>query len=454
MISNLSDIISSRGIEKIYYFHTDHFEPWSKNIQDDSCRAVERFYSQTKKNKFGRKQSLFYLAYMPATLKNSKPFNGFALEGDEIVFLNRDKAIVDKAKNVLAPLEAEGEHKFEMHIHHERWTQNSGLYDPILNGWLNDFSSAELDSARLNLAIQVAKKFMSYELGREFDSWAFVHGNWALNASDRSICTVNDELKILMDNGCWGDFTFPAGRMHCDPKILEEPYFCDPICGEKSYDSHLSNPLPVGLKQSESDDNRFFIWNSKIKHNRCSLDYYSESNRALFKNPELVIESWLRDSYVNNKALFIKTHAHSLKWEYEMHKIDSVIPHSYPDVVKIFDVLERVADLANVPIEQILVDEVRKILCPNILIKPKIISKNPATEKQIPIYEISGGQTSPRFSLEKNNCFIFNFNNTPFAKQLFDQCDSSETPFRSSLRLLENGIEIGTPHSVHDVIRN
>ena len=152
-IESLADILRQRNIKEIKYFHTDHFEPWSKSIQDDSCRAVERFLEQSNKFKFASKQSLFYLSYLPAALKQGANQDGFSIENDGVIFLNRKPELVKRAREVLMPLESDNGHEFHMHIHHERWTQNSGLYDPLVHKWVNENSSAELDSERMNLAI-------------------------------------------------------------------------------------------------------------------------------------------------------------------------------------------------------------------------------------------------------------------------------------------------------------
>ena len=41
-IDSLADLLKERGCTEVCYFHTDHFEPWSSNIDDASARAVER----------------------------------------------------------------------------------------------------------------------------------------------------------------------------------------------------------------------------------------------------------------------------------------------------------------------------------------------------------------------------------------------------------------------------
>ena len=41
--------------------------------------------------------------------------------------------------------------------------------------------------------------------------YAFVHGNWALaNSAQGKFCGVDDEMQILAETGCYGDFTLPA----------------------------------------------------------------------------------------------------------------------------------------------------------------------------------------------------------------------------------------------------
>ncbi|MBV8189191.1 MAG: methyltransferase domain-containing protein, partial [Alphaproteobacteria bacterium] len=102
----------------------------------------------------------------------------------------------------------------------------------------------------------------------------------------------------------------------------------------------------------------FFIWNSPIKAQYSSLDYYSESNRDLFKEPARIIEQWLTNSVSFGSDLFVKTHAHSMKWEYEIFAPESRIPHLYPDVVTIFEDLLRVCDVAGVDFRPVTVNDV------------------------------------------------------------------------------------------------
>jgi len=151
--------------------------------------------------------------------------------------------------------------------------------------------------------------------------------------------------------------------------ILEEPYVCKSVKGIKSYDTVISEPKRI-TELNNNFENNFFIWNSVIKATHSSIDYYSEANCKLFKQPEVVVEKWLSGSYQHNGVLYLKTHAHSMKWEYEMHEDGHPIPHLFSDVAKIFELLEQVSERANVAIECVTVNEVRDSLLPD-FIKPR-----------------------------------------------------------------------------------
>ena len=372
-VSELVDILKHRNIKEIKYFHTDHFEPWSSGINDQTLRGLERFSEQTKKSRFTQKLSLFYLINLPAKIRKEHLDSGWFVDGDDAGFAERDPKWINRVKDLIRPLERDLKHEMHLHIHHERWTQNSGDYDPIVHAWVNENSNADKDSNRLDLGLRVARSFMVQELGRPFDSWAFVHGNWALNASDHTICKIENEIEILAKHGCWGDFTFPAGRGHCDPVILEEPYVCKPIKGIKSYDMVASEPKKISEFNNDFESN-FFIWNSEIKAGHSSLDYYYEGNCKLFKQAELMVEKWLSESYQLDGVLYLKTHAHSMNLQYEIHEAGHPIPHLHPDVVNVFNLLEQVCEQAAVSIDIATVEEVRKSLLPNFL--PSIAEVN------------------------------------------------------------------------------
>lgn len=69
-------------------------------------------------------------------------------------------------------------------------------------------------------------------------AWGFIHGNWALDNSRCEHCGVNDELSILVREGCYADFTFPAWTQEAQPRQLNSIYYAhDNPTQPKSYDT-------------------------------------------------------------------------------------------------------------------------------------------------------------------------------------------------------------------------
>jgi hypothetical protein len=57
--------------------------------------------------------------------------------------------------------------------------------------------------------------------------FAFIHGNWSLNnsRSDGKWCGVNDELRVLQEQGCYADFTYPSAPSETQPKMINSIYY-------------------------------------------------------------------------------------------------------------------------------------------------------------------------------------------------------------------------------------
>lgn len=356
-IDTLADLLKRRQCTLVSYFHTDHFEPWSTSIDEPSARAVERMAAMARSSPYARRLSLFYNVFIPYRLKSDGPLQrgGLHATDDEVVFNARSAQQERLAAQAMRPLVADG-HEIHLHVHHEFWTRNGSHFDHPVSRWVNSRSTAEADSRRLDLHIKLCKEAIAREIGQPFDRWAFVHGNWALNASDPLICHVTDEMALIIRHGGFGDFSFPAGRSYCDPK-LEAPFTCLPIDLARAYDDARSDPRAVGSGTNVMRPDRFLIWNSPIKAVHSSLDYYSAATHAYLKNTERVVATWLAKSVSLGGRLFIKTHAHSMRADY--HFPDNPgIPHCHPDVVAIFDCLARACDRAGVELHLQTVNEV------------------------------------------------------------------------------------------------
>lgn len=57
--------------------------------------------------------------------------------------------------------------------------------------------------------------------------YGFIHGNWCLANSrgDGKYCGVDAELQVLLDTGCYADFTFPSAPDETQPGIVNQIYF-------------------------------------------------------------------------------------------------------------------------------------------------------------------------------------------------------------------------------------
>src|SRR5205085_7242564 len=70
-------------------------------------------------------------------------------------------------------------------------------------------------------------------------SYGFIHGNWALDNSraDGRWCGVNNEISVLIETGCYADFTMPSAPADCQTTTINSIYFAidDPL-RPKSHD--------------------------------------------------------------------------------------------------------------------------------------------------------------------------------------------------------------------------
>ncbi len=70
--------------------------------------------------------------------------------------------------------------------------------------------------------------------------YAFIHGNWALCNSrpDGQLCGVDQELSVLMETGCYADFTLPSAPSATQTQTINSIYYAQDIPGRaKSHDT-------------------------------------------------------------------------------------------------------------------------------------------------------------------------------------------------------------------------
>ncbi len=141
--------------------------------------------------------------------------------------------------------------------------------------------------------------------------FGFIHGDWALgNSGGGHFCGVNDELTILEELGCWGDFTMPSAN-HCQTRKINSVYYAEGNAQKpKSHDwgpdaeVNVTNQRGMWLMQGPLGINWGAPKYPRIENASLTSENWGRPDR---------IRKWL-DSNVHVKGrpdwLFIKLHTH------------------------------------------------------------------------------------------------------------------------------------------------
>jgi hypothetical protein len=356
----LAEALKKRDVREIAYFHCDHFEPWrgfkgdvsERNVADilDFLRALEGV-------DYARKLTLFYKCHN--TIRASTGPQQMRAQGDEIGFSIPSARAINIARGAMEHIAHRTGHEIQVHYHHEFFTSNDKycMSMPETRDFFQKRNTPELDRARWDVGLALALETIRLEANIPLKNWFFVHGMWALNASDREICTITDEMARLQKLGCLGDFSFPAGRPHCDPNY-HEPVFVRPVTGPRAYDLPEAEAEAAYGNAAAARDGKFFIWASAIKANGSSIDYYAQQVRQRCEDVAAWGEELVEKSVLKDGILFIKTHAHSMYVDYYDGARRSIPPHLYPGVQNLFGALFDGASDAGVNVEFATVSEI------------------------------------------------------------------------------------------------
>jgi hypothetical protein len=366
-MSNADHYFKRNNIKKIYYFHVDHFEPTSlDNTRVVEDGVIDEFIDEMNKYDHSKKMSLFYRPTFTLCVNDRRMRDDrFGVEGDFVSFL-WDKN-TDKSVELLSLIDSKSEFGFGLHIHHEHFAECDSMSKQVRLMFVANDNSYSMDRARLRLIFNKSKEFMLKSLSPETDEykqfesggWLFIHGKWALNCSDLRVCRMEDEIQLLKLHGCDGDFSFPAGRRHCDPYI-KAPFTISPTRGFRTYDYMSSAPRPIYSGSNVMSDSRFFIWNSKLEHPASSLDSNSGPISDNLASHEDCLTTLLEGSVRIDDMLFVKTYAHSLEGRFERGQ-GGPYPLAHPNVLRMFDTLETLCIKNNVELNYVTASEVYNI---------------------------------------------------------------------------------------------
>lgn len=259
----------------------DHFEPeWngaSKSIQRERMRewmlGYPRWFGKVMDSR-GRppQHSFFY----PAEVYDPEHLDG------------------------LSELTRAGFGDVEVHLHHDN-DESQRLRD-----FLSEY--VELLAERHGLLSRDSQGRLRY---------GFIHGNWALDDShpDGRWCGVRDEIQILIDTGCYADFTMPAAPHGAQTSTVNSIYYAVD-------DHHACKSHDTGTRASLGQD---------PPHNSLLMVQgplmLSRRGRRWFQSPKLEngnlaagqvptgerVSDWLRANvHVQQREdwLFVKLHTH------------------------------------------------------------------------------------------------------------------------------------------------
>src|SRR5665213_3350373 len=189
------------------------------DVSEPNGADIADFLERTSKLDYARRLTLFLKPPFRLALSGT---DVRSVEGDGVgfrPFTAKEAELHDLALGHIA----KSSHELQIHLHHEYYTSNEmyatqAKYNRTesLREYLAEKTTPAQDEARFQLLIDMTLESYRQGSGIDFKRWFFVHGMWALNGSDRDVCTINREIGLLQEKGCLGDFTFPAGRPHTD----------------------------------------------------------------------------------------------------------------------------------------------------------------------------------------------------------------------------------------------
>jgi len=146
--------------------------------------------------------------------------------------------------------------------------------------------------------------------------FAFIHGNWSLNNSrGKEFCGVDNEIEILKQAGCYGDFTFPALHTISQPNMINSIYYASFEKGVRGYTRGRN--AEVGKTENERELMIFegpllinwsdwrFGWHPMIEN--------GEIGRGCTHDDPRRIDSWIRTGiHVRGRPewVFVKVFCH------------------------------------------------------------------------------------------------------------------------------------------------
>ena len=189
----------------------DHYEPKAGNASIEAGRQRVATWVERYPQQFG--------GFRDSDGRSPRHSFFFPIEEYEKEYLD-----------ALASLCRAGFGEVEMHLHHDNDTPE-GLRAKLLSFKKILIGHGLLSRHRQSGAVM----------------YGFIHGNWTLCNSrpDGRYCGVDHEIPILLETGCYADFTFPSAPSATQPPIINRIYWASDRPGPRSQDIALPAGAPT-----------------------------------------------------------------------------------------------------------------------------------------------------------------------------------------------------------------
>lgn len=200
----------------------------------------------------------------------------------------------DRCVQELALATWEGLGEIEFHLHHGN----------------DDESSFR---ARLRQGLELGARYGAMLNHNACSSFGYIAGNWALNNSagvpEWSGC--NSEIRILREEGCYGDFTYPALGSPAQPRRVNSLYYAPPLEGKQA----LERGSDVAVGVSEPGDGLLMVQGPlTLSRSVGTIEYAAVEAFAPYESWR--IPEWVRAGVVvrgRPEWRFIKLHTHGMQ---------------------------------------------------------------------------------------------------------------------------------------------
>lgn len=207
----------SGGLQDVYFALTDHFEPAWRGGELEIQRRRVRAWSEK----------------YPPIASRHRDSEG---KPPQHSFFYPQEQYVPEHIDAIARLTRQGFGDVEVHLHHHGDTPD-GLRKKLLR-----FAAVLHGSHGLLRRDQKGRI-----------SYGFIHGNYALNNSrpDGAWCGVDDESSILLETGCYADFTMPSAPNPTQSRKINSIYYALPSTQRRAHDdgpdARVGSAPPAGL---------------------------------------------------------------------------------------------------------------------------------------------------------------------------------------------------------------